>query len=104
MQAKEIVGGKTKKTLEAVQNVPSSIQLAEFTGRYVSGELAGATYTLSVKDGKLLLQVRNGITAFSDKGLVLAFEQASGSEAPKDILLTPAFANAFITSVSDEPV
>jgi hypothetical protein len=92
-------------TIDAVQSeTPISVQLAEFTGRYVSDELGGATYTLSIKDGKLLLQVRNGITVFSDKGLVLAFSQASGSEPPKDILLKPAFADAFIASVSDEPV
>jgi CubicO group peptidase (beta-lactamase class C family) len=92
-------------TYDAVQSVTlTPSQLAEFTGRYVSDELGGATYTLGIKDGKLLLLVRNGITVFSDKGLVLAFTQASGSEDPKDILLTPAFADAFITSVSDEPV
>jgi hypothetical protein len=101
---KDTRSGETT-TYDAVQNVtPTSAQLAEFTGRYVSDELGGATYTLSIKDGKLLLQIRNGITVFSDRGLVLAFEQASGSEAPKDILLTRASADAFITSVSDEPV
>ncbi len=103
MQVKVIISGRTT-TLGAVQNVPSSIQLAEFTGRYISGELGGATYTLSIKDGKLLLQVRNGITAFSDKGLVLAFSQASGSEVPKDILLTSEFADFFSTVVNDERV
>jgi hypothetical protein len=63
--------------------------------KYLSEELAGATYTLSIKDGNLSLQVRNGITAFSDRGLVLAVTQAYRSEAPKDILLTPVFADAF---------
>ncbi len=103
MQVKVIISGRTT-TLGAVRTVPSSIQLAEFAGKYISAELGGATYALSIKDGKLLLQVRNGITVFSDKGLVLAFSQPSGHEAPKDILLTPAFADAFLTSVSDEPV
>lgn len=102
MKDKYLVSGKTK-TYEAVQSVTlTSVRLAEFTGKYVSDELAGATYTLSIKDGKLSLQVRNGITVFSDRGLVLAFGQTIGSEAPKDILLTPAFADAFITFVSDE--
>lgn len=92
-------------TYDAVRSVtPTSAQLAEFTGKYVSDELPGATYTLSIKDGKLLLQIRNGITVFSDRGLVLAFQQASGSEAPKDILLTPAFADSFSALVSDEQV
>jgi CubicO group peptidase (beta-lactamase class C family) len=98
-QAKEIFGGKTRRTLDAVQSVtPTSAQLTEFTGKYISDELGGATYTLSIKDGKLLLQIRNGITVFSDRGLVLALTQASGNEPPKDILLTPAFADAFFTS------
>ena len=102
MKDKYPESGKTK-TYEAVQSVTlTSVRLPEFTGKYVSDELAGATYTLSIKDGKLSLQVRNGITVFSDRGLVLAFAQASGSEAPKDILLTPAFADTFVTFVSDE--
>jgi hypothetical protein len=92
--------GKTK-TYDAVQSVTlTSGQLAEFTGKYLSDELAGATYTLSIKDGNLILQIRNGITVFSDRGLVLAFGQAIGSEAPKDIVLTPAFADAFVTFVA----
>ncbi len=104
MQVKNIVDGKPT-TFDAVQSETlSSVQLAEFSGKYLSDELAGATYTLSIKDGKLLLQIRNGITVFSDRGLVLAFEQASGSEAPKDILLTPAFADVFLTFVNDELV
>lgn len=92
-------------TLDEVQReklTPS--QLAEFAGKYVSDELAGAIYTLSIKDGKLLLQIRNGITAFGDRGLVLAFSQSNASEAPKDILLTSVFADAFVTFVSDELV
>lgn len=94
------------KTYDAVQSVTTltSVQLAEFAGTYHSDELAGATYTLSIKDGKLILQVRNGITVFSDRGLVLAFAQASGSQAPKDILLTPAIADVFLTFVNDELV
>ena len=68
MQVKEILRGNTKTYNESV--TLTSVQLAEFGGRYVSDELGEATYTLSVKDGKLLLQVRNGITVFSDKGLV----------------------------------
>ena len=99
---KDIRSGKTR-TYDAVQSVTlASVQLAEFTGKYLSDELAGATYTLSIKDGRLSLRVRNGITVFSDRGLVLAFAQSSGSEAHKDILLTPAFADAFITFVDDE--
>lgn len=101
---KDIRSGKTT-TLDAVQSETlTSAQLAEFTGKYRSDELAGATYTLSMKDGKLSLRVRNGITVFSDRGLVLAFAQASGSEVPKDILLTPAFADVFLTFVDDELV
>jgi hypothetical protein len=105
MQMKNIGAGKTPKTFDPVQSETlTSTQLAEFAGKYISDEVGGATYTLSINDGKLLLRVRNGITVFSDRGLVLAFEQASGSEAPKDIVLTPAFADAFITFVSNEPV
>lgn len=71
---KDINSGKTV-TYDAVQNETlTSVQLAQFTGKYVSDELEGATYTLSVKDGKLNLQVRN----------------------QKDVLLTPAFADAFV--------
>jgi CubicO group peptidase (beta-lactamase class C family) len=91
------------KTYDAVQNVTlTPVQLAEFTGKYLSDELLGTTYTLSVKDGKLSLRVRNGITAFSDRSLVLALEQVSASAAPKDILLTPAFADLFLTFVTDD--
>jgi CubicO group peptidase (beta-lactamase class C family) len=94
MQVKHVVGDNTT-TYYALQSVTPA-QLAEFTGRYVSDELPGVTYTLSIKDGKLLLQVRNGITVFSDQGQALVFTQGSGSEVPKDNLLTPAFADAFI--------
>jgi CubicO group peptidase (beta-lactamase class C family) len=102
MQVKEtgspaaaVASGKTK-TYDAVRSeTPTSVQLAEFTGKYVSDELGGVIYTLSIKNGKLLLQVRNGITVFSDRGQVLAVTQANGSETPKDILLTPAFTDAF---------
>ncbi len=72
-------------------------QLSEFTGKYVSEELVGATYTLGIKDGKLSLEIRNGITVFSDRGLVLAFGQTSGGEARKYILLTPALGDVFLT-------
>lgn len=92
-------------TYEAVQSVtPTAAQLAEFTGKYVSDELAAATYTLSIKDAKLSLQVRNRITVFNDRALLLAFELPGASEVPKDVLLTPAFADAFITFVDDELV
>ena len=98
MQVKHVIGGKTQ-TWEAVQSVtPTTAQLAEFSGKYLSDELPGATYTLSIKDGKLLLQVRNGITVFSDRGLALAFRQWSGREAPKDNLLTPVFTDALVTT------
>ncbi len=74
MQVKVISGGITSGTLDAVQSVTlTSAQLAEFTGKYVSDELAGAIYTLSIKDWKLVLE-------------------AMGR---KDILLTPVFADAF---------
>jgi len=83
-------------TYDAVQNVtPTSVQLAEFAGKYVSDELPGATYTLSIKDGKLVLQVRSGITVFSDRALVLEDAPENRSKDPKDNLLTPAFADAF---------
>lgn len=98
MKDKYLESGKTK-TYEAVQSVTlTSVRLPEFTGKYVSDELAGATYTLSIKDGKLSLQVRNGITVFSDRGLALAFRQWSGREAPQDNLLTPVFTDALITT------
>lgn len=98
MQVKHVIGGKTQ-TWEAVQSVtPTTAQLAEFSGKYLSDELPGATYTLSIKDGKLLLQVRNGITVFSDRGLALAFRQWSGTEAPKENLLTPVFTDALVTT------
>src|SRR5688500_7783280 len=75
MQVEHVIGGKTQ-TWEAVQSVtPTTAQLAEFTANYVSDELAGANYTLGIKDGKLLLQVRNGITVFSDRTIRLAFAQ-----------------------------
>jgi hypothetical protein len=100
-QEKVIWGGKTRVTLDRVQNVPSSIQLAEFAGKYVSDELGGATYTLNIKDGNLSLQIRNGITAFSGRGQVLAVTQAFWSETPKGFLLTPEFADAFVYGDSD---
>ncbi len=69
MTHNDIRSGKTT-THYLVQSVtPTSAQLAEFTGKYLSDELAGATYTLSIKDGKLILQIRNGITVFSDRAL-----------------------------------
>ncbi len=104
MQVKHVIGRKTQ-TWEAVQGVTlTSAQPAEFTGRYVSDELPGTTYTLTSKNDKLALHVRNQITPFSDRELLLAFELPSGSAAPTDVVLTPAFTDAFITSVSDEPV
>ena len=69
----DIRAGKSS-TLDAVQSETlTSVQLAEFTGKYLSDELAGATYTLSIKDGNLVLE-------------------AMGR---KDILLTPAFGDVF---------
>jgi len=76
MQVKTIVGGKTVRARDAVKSETlTSAQLAEFTGKYLCDELAGAgaTYTLSMKDGELVLE-------------------AMGR---KDILLTPAFADVF---------
>ena len=108
MQVKIIYSGGLQPkttTYDAVQSETlTSVQLAEFSGKYISDELGGATYTLSMKDGKLSLRVWNGITVFSDSGVGLAFEQASGSATPNDILLTPAFADVFITFVFDELV
>ena len=102
MQEKVIWGGKTRRTYDAVQSVTlTSDQLAEFTGKYVSDELGGATYTLSIKEGKLVMEVRNGITVSSDSGQVLAVTQAFWSKTPKDILLTPEFADAFVYGDSD---
>ena len=97
------LGGKPR-TFDAVQDVAPTVQLAKYTGKYLSEELGRATYTLSIQDGKLSLEIRNGITVFSDRGLVLAFEQASKSEARKDILLTPALADVFLTYVNRETV
>jgi CubicO group peptidase (beta-lactamase class C family) len=74
MQVKLLRGGKAIGTLARVQDVSSTIQLAEFAGKYVSDELGGATYTLSIKDGKLVLE-------------------AMGR---KDILLIHAFADTFL--------
>lgn len=106
VQVKEIQtrSGITTTLDEVQRETLTSVQLSEFTGKYVSDELGVATYTLSIKEGKLLLQIRNGITVFSDRGLALAFAQSSASEAPKDILLTSVFADAFVTFVSDELV
>ena len=56
-------------------------------------ELNGATYTLSIKYQKLLLEARSG---YGERIPVLKW--ANGREAPKDTLLTPAFADAFFTS------
>lgn len=73
MQAKVIISGKTT-TYDAVhRETLTSVQLAQFTGKYLSDELLGATYTLTIKDGKLVLE-------------------AMGR---KDILLTPAFGDVF---------
>ena len=67
MQVKVTISGKTTTLDEVRSQTPTSAQLAEFTGKYLSDELAGTTYTLSIKNGKLILQVRNGITVFSDR-------------------------------------
>ena len=73
MQVKNIEGGKTK-TFDAVQSETlTSAQFAEFAGKYISDELGGATYTLSINDGKLVLE-------------------AMGR---KDILLTPFLGDVF---------
>jgi hypothetical protein len=102
MQVKEtgspaaLAAGKTI-TYYAVQSATmTSGQLAEFTGKYLSDELPGTTYTLSLRDGKLILEVTNGITVFSDRVLLLAFGQSIGGEPRKDIVLTPAFTDAFL--------
>src|SRR5207244_10383509 len=88
-----IIGGGTQ-TFVAVQSVTrTSAQLTEFTGKYVSDELAGAIYTLSVKDGKLSIR--------GERGRVLAFSPPSGSAAPEDFLLTPVFADVFLNPGGD---
>jgi CubicO group peptidase (beta-lactamase class C family) len=62
MQVKVIIRGQTT-ILEPAQSItPTSAQLAEFTGQYLSDEFPGAAYTLSIKDGQLVLQIRNGPT------------------------------------------
>ena len=98
LQVKETgspAAGLGTKIYDAVnREIPTSDQLAEFTGKYLSDELPGATYVLSIKDGKLLLLIRNGLTVFSDRAFVLAFSQ-TGNEVQKDVLLTPLFADAF---------
>ena len=106
MQVKDrdIRSGRTT-TLDAVQSEAlTSVQIAQFAGKYISGELPGTTYTLSGKDGKLVLHVRNQITPFSDRELLLAFELPSGGAAPTDVVLTPAFTDSFIAFVDGEPV
>jgi CubicO group peptidase (beta-lactamase class C family) len=95
MQVKHVIGVKTT-TYYPVQNMtptPTSAQLAEFTGKYVSDELAGAIYTLRVKDGKLSIR--------GERGQVLAFPPPSGSAAPEDFLLTPVFADVFLNPGGD---
>jgi hypothetical protein len=71
MQMKVTGPGGTRIFVRSVTPTPS--QLAEFTGKYVSDELPGEAYTLSINDGKLVME-------------------AMGR---KDILLTPAVADAF---------
>jgi len=75
MQVKIIdIRSGNSTTYDAVQSeTPTSAQLAEFTGKYVSEELPRATYTLSIKAGKLVLE-------------------AMGR---KDILLTPVVTEVF---------
>jgi CubicO group peptidase (beta-lactamase class C family) len=74
LQVKVVESGKTT-TYDAIQRQTLTAgQLAEFTGKYLSDELAGAAYTLRIKDGKLVLQ-------------------AMGR---KDILLTPASGDVFV--------
>ena len=61
-QAKVILSGQTTM-LESAQSItPTPAQLAEFTGQYRSDELGPTAYTLSIKDGSLVLQIRNGLT------------------------------------------
>jgi CubicO group peptidase (beta-lactamase class C family) len=95
MQVKEIqTRSDITTTIDEVQRETlTSVQLTEFTGKYVSDELAGATYTLSVKDGKLSIR--------GERGKVLAFSPSSAREAPEDFLLTPAFADAFLNPGDD---
>ena len=66
--------------------------------------MLGATYTLSLRDGKLVLLIGNGTTVFNGKGQVLAVTQAHVRETPKEIVLPPAFADAFTTFVDDDLV
>jgi len=104
MRVKDIYGGKTK-TFDAFQSETlSSAQLVEFTGTYVSDELAEATYTLSIRDGKLVFLIRSGATVFNAKGQVWAITSARVREPPKELVLTPAFADAFTTYVDGDLV
>jgi hypothetical protein len=52
----------------------------------------------------LILQVRNGITVFNSGGQVVAVTQAGSSETPKDVMLTPEFADAFVYLVDGSRV
>jgi CubicO group peptidase (beta-lactamase class C family) len=93
MKDKNIGSGKTTTYYAVQSETLTSAQLAEFTGEYISDELAGATYTLSVKDGKLSIR--------GERGQVLAFSQSSGRAAPEDFLLTPVFADVFLNPGGD---
>jgi CubicO group peptidase (beta-lactamase class C family) len=93
MQVKHVIGVKTTTYYAVQSETLTPAQLTEFTGKYVSDELAGATYTLSVKDGKLSIR--------GERGQVLAFSQSSAREAPEDFLLTPAFADTFLDPGND---
>lgn len=96
LQVKHITGSKTQ-TWEAVRSfTPTPAQLADFSGKYASDELPGAVYTLSIKDEKLILHVRSGIAALRSRASE-AERAAGASKDTEDNLLTPAFADAFLT-------
>jgi CubicO group peptidase (beta-lactamase class C family) len=97
MQVRHVIGAKTTTYYAVQSETLSSAQLAEFIGEYVSDELAGATYTLSIKDGKLVHLIRSGTTVLNGKGQVLAITGSRVRETPKEIVLTPAFADTFTT-------
>ncbi len=71
MQMKVIGPGGTTTLVRSV--TPTSAQLVELTGKYYSDDLPGEVYTLSINDGKLVMEVMGR----------------------KNILMTPAVADIF---------
>lgn len=89
-------------TFDAVETLTLD-QLAEYTGEYRSDELPGATYSLSIKDGKFRLIVRNAMTVLSrERGLTFFWTRPDKSEAANGNLITPVSADFFVFVVSDK--